>query len=218
MYNNLFKNYSKNYLQHGGAKAKTVDQLKLKISTQSGKVVIFGVDNDEDKVIYFDNTSLPANDIVNGENKYILRSFKNSEHPNFNKLVFVDFNVLDFFNHKGDVIKIKDNVKVRIGNNYFRSMILAQIKKQFNIGDAPEKKLAAPQLAAPQSLNRILVDINNYDVFDTLNPIVNSLPKGMVEDTLENRVNAALACIFSLARQLRETQNKLSNLQDSIKK
>jgi len=149
MYNNLFKNYSKNYLQHGGAKAKTVDQLKLKISTQYGKIVIFGVDDDEDKVIYFDNTSLPANDVVNGENKYILRSFKNSENPNFNKLVFVDFNVLDFFNHKEDVIRIKGR-KVNIGNHHFRSVILDQIQEQFNIGDAPEKKLAAPQLAAPQ--------------------------------------------------------------------
>jgi hypothetical protein len=148
MYNNLFKNYSKNYLQYGGAKAKTVDQLKLKISTQYGKIVIFGVDDDEDKVIYFDNTSLPANTIVDGENKYILRSFKNSESPKFSSYKFEDFNVLDYFNHKDSVIEINGK-RVRIGNYNFRSMILAQIQEQFNIGNAPEKKLAAPQLAAP---------------------------------------------------------------------
>ena len=149
MYNNLFKNYSKNYLQHGGAKAQTVDQLKLKINPQYGKVVIFGVDNDEDKVLYFDNTSLPANTIVDGENQYILRSFKNEENPKFSSYEFEDFNVLDYFNHKDNVIKINGK-KVRINDHNFRSIILAQIQKQFNIGDAPEKKLAAPQLAAPQ--------------------------------------------------------------------
>jgi len=61
----------------------------------------------------------------------------------------------------------------------------------------------------------IFIDKTNYDVFDTLNPI--SLPSGMVQDTPENRANAALACVYSLARQLRSTQNDLDALKQSLK-
>ena len=73
-----------------------------------------------------------------------------------------------------------------------------------------------PKMSAPTK--KIFVDKNNYDVFDTLNPIAKSLPSGMVEDTQENRINAALACIYSLARQLRNTENELSNIKEALRK
>lgn len=50
-------------------------------------------------------------------------------------------------------------------------------------------------------------------MFDTLNgPFMDSIPKGMVKDNQGNRLNAALACIYQLARQLRAVQNELYEL------
>lgn len=64
----------------------------------------------------------------------------------------------------------------------------------------------------------IFIDKNNFDVFDTLNEsFMNSLPKGTVSDTQENRINAALACVYSLAKQLRRTQNELYELKQANK-
>jgi len=151
MYNNLFKNYSKNYLQHGGAKAQTVDQLKLKINPQYGKVVIFGLDNDKDKVLYYQTSAMPASVVENGKNKYSLISFENSTYPTLKNMDFIEFDVVQFFDREDPNLKINGkHVYQGIGSKSTRDVILAQIKEQFNIGDAPEKKLAVPQLAAPQ--------------------------------------------------------------------
>ena len=151
MYNNLFKNYSKNYLQHGGAKAQTVDQLKLKINPKFGKIVIFGIDNDKDKVLYYQTSGLPATVVEDDKTKYTLRSFENSTYPTLKDMELIEFDVVQFFNREDSKLKIDGkHVYQGIGSIGARKQILAQIKKQFNIGDAPEKKLAAPQLAAPQ--------------------------------------------------------------------
>ena len=71
-------------------------------------------------------------------------------------------------------------------------------------------------MSALANKKTIFIDKNNYDVFDTLNPIADSLPSGKVEDTQENRINAALACVYSLARQLRSTQNELHELKQAF--
>jgi len=64
---------------------------------------------------------------------------------------------------------------------------------------------------------KIYIDKDNYDVFDTLNgPFVEKLPQGQVKDTAENRLNAALACLYSVAIQLRNTQNNVTELEKRI--
>ena len=151
MYNNLFKNYSKKYLQDGGAKAQTVDQLKLKINPKFGKIVIFGIDNDKDKVLYYQTSGMPASVVEDGKTKYTLRSFENSTYPNLKDMELIEFDVVQFFNREDSNLKINGKrVYMGIGSISARKQILAQIQKQFNISDAPDKKLAAPQLAAPQ--------------------------------------------------------------------
>ena len=61
---------------------------------------------------------------------------------------------------------------------------------------------------------QIYVNKDNFDIFDTLNePFMESIPNGMVTDTQENRLNAAIACIYSLAKQLRETKHELYVIQ-----
>ncbi len=63
---------------------------------------------------------------------------------------------------------------------------------------------------------KIYIDKDNRDVFDTLNrPFMHSVPNGMVNDNMEGRLNAALACIWQLARQVRELENKVSSLKAS---
>ena len=65
--------------------------------------------------------------------------------------------------------------------------------------------------------SQIFVDKDNFDIFDTLNePFMESLPKGMVADTQENRLKAALACIYSLGMQLRKTRNDLYELKQAL--
>ena len=64
--------------------------------------------------------------------------------------------------------------------------------------------------------SQILINKDNSDIFDTLNePFVNALPKGMVADTQANRLNAALACVYQLAKQVRNLQIKVYELENA---
>lgn len=58
----------------------------------------------------------------------------------------------------------------------------------------------------------------NNDAFDTLIPILHTLPNGRVPDNKDNRLNAALACIYSVAMELRETKNKIDELEQRLGK
>ena len=58
MYNNLFDNYSKKYLQIGGVKAQTLDELEIYVTlsrNQRGQetITIIGLDENEDSVLHF---------------------------------------------------------------------------------------------------------------------------------------------------------------------
>ena len=72
--------------------------------------------------------------------------------------------------------------------------------------------LKRPEIRDPQ----IYINKDNQDVFDTLNGrVMASVPTGMVNDDMEGRLNAALACIYQLARQVRQLENKVSSFQRS---
>ena len=61
---------------------------------------------------------------------------------------------------------------------------------------------------------QIYINRDNIDINDTIRPLLNTISTGMVDDTPENRANAALVCISSLYRQLgqlKETVYKLKN-------
>lgn len=63
---------------------------------------------------------------------------------------------------------------------------------------------------------KIYIDKDNSDVFDTFNnSFMNSVPKGMVNDNMEGRLNAALACIWQLARKVKALENKVYSLRAS---
>ena len=53
---------------------------------------------------------------------------------------------------------------------------------------------------------RVYVDSNNYDPMDTLAPL--RIPTGFLEDTPENRANAALACCVQLTRRIVELEKR----------
>ena len=64
---------------------------------------------------------------------------------------------------------------------------------------------------------KILVDPNNSDVYDTLNePLLESLPKDLVPDNLENRANAALAVAYQLAQQLNKLRDRVDIMSAQI--
>lgn len=67
-------------------------------------------------------------------------------------------------------------------------------------------------------MDKILISSTNYDINDTTRPIANKgdLDRGMVDDTYENRTDAALACISSLYRQLRKLENKVYFLEQKV--
>ena len=68
-------------------------------------------------------------------------------------------------------------------------------------------------LARSKSQQKIFIDANNYDVFDTLNgPFIASLPSDSVPDTPENRANAALAVCYQLAVQVRQLRREVNEL------
>ena len=63
------------------------------------------------------------------------------------------------------------------------------------------------------SNGKILVEYENDDIFDTLNePIMQSIQTGLLDDTHENRINAALCCIYSLTKQLHKEQQEMREL------
>ena len=64
---------------------------------------------------------------------------------------------------------------------------------------------------------QIYVDKDNLDIFDTLNePFMESIPKGMVADTQENRLKAAIACIYSLTKQVITLTKEVITLQNAV--
>ena len=66
--------------------------------------------------------------------------------------------------------------------------------------------------------NKIYVSHSNYDIFDSLNPILKSIPDNeMVEDNESNRLLMALGCIYSLGTQLREAQKTIDALNKKLK-
>lgn len=67
-------------------------------------------------------------------------------------------------------------------------------------------------------MNKIFINSKNYDINDTTRPIANKgdLDRGMVEDTYNNRTDAALACIHSLYKQLRELKDKVYFLEQKV--
>ena len=67
-------------------------------------------------------------------------------------------------------------------------------------------------------MDKILISSTNYDINDTTRPIANKgdLERDMVQDTYENRTDAALACIHSLYKQLRELRDKVYFLEQKV--
>jgi hypothetical protein len=71
-----------------------------------------------------------------------------------------------------------------------------------------------------QRTPQIYVGKDNWDVYDTLAPIVENLAnprlpyvEGMVDDTLLNRVNGALACIYQLKKTITRLENRVRELE-----
>jgi hypothetical protein len=76
-----------------------------------------------------------------------------------------------------------------------------------------EKRMSALGKRPPT----IYLDKDNQDVFDTLNEtFMNTLPQGMVSDTKDNRLSAALVCLYSVAKQLVATNNRVYELSKRI--
>jgi hypothetical protein len=67
-------------------------------------------------------------------------------------------------------------------------------------------------------MDKILISASNYDINDTTRRIAKTgdLERGMVQDTYENRTDAALACIHSLYKQLTELKNKVDFLEQKL--
>jgi hypothetical protein len=67
-------------------------------------------------------------------------------------------------------------------------------------------------------MDEIYISSTNYDINDTTRQIANKgdLDRDMVDDTYENRTDAALACIHSLYKQLGELSNKVYFLEQKV--
>ena len=67
-------------------------------------------------------------------------------------------------------------------------------------------------------MDEIYISSSNYDINDTTRQIANKgdLDRDMVDDTYENRTDAALACIHSLYKQLGELSNKVYLLEQKV--
>ncbi len=59
----------------------------------------------------------------------------------------------------------------------------------------------------PEEGPRILVSFTGVDPLNTIAPIMRDIHEGMVPDTPENRLNAALACIVQLTRRIVKLEN-----------
>lgn len=63
----------------------------------------------------------------------------------------------------------------------------------------------------------LLAQPRNLDVNDTINrTLLETIREGEVEDTPENRTNAALVCITSLYRQLQKLKGEVSTLKEKL--
>lgn len=67
-------------------------------------------------------------------------------------------------------------------------------------------------LSRSKSQRTIYVNPHNFDVYDTLNPLLQYLPTNSVPDTPENRVNAALAVSYQLAQQIETLKREVDNM------
>ncbi len=67
-------------------------------------------------------------------------------------------------------------------------------------------------------MDKLFISSSNYDINDTTKPIRanGDLDRDMVDDTYENRTDAALACIHSLYKQLGELSNKVYLLEQKV--
>lgn len=54
---------------------------------------------------------------------------------------------------------------------------------------------------------KILVSFDDGDPMNTIAPFMHSIKTGMVDDTPENRLNAAFACIVQLTKRLLKLEN-----------